>query len=75
MPQLWSTIPTRSRSSGRARAGSCPSTDTSPALRVAVALEDLHGRRLAGPVGPEQAEHLAARDLECDPPDAPRASP
>jgi hypothetical protein len=29
---------------------------------LAVALEDLDQRRLAGAVGPEQREHLAARD-------------
>src|SRR3954468_192034 len=34
------------------------------ARSLAVALEDLDGRGLAGAVRPEQAEHLAARDLE-----------
>ena len=33
----------------------------------AVALEDLDGRRLAGAVRAEQAEHLAACDREVDP--------
>jgi hypothetical protein len=32
----------------------------------AIALEDLHRRRLAGAVGPEQPVHLAARHLERD---------
>ena len=40
---------------------------TSPASRGAVALEDLHRRRLAGAVRPEQAEDLAPLDLEVDP--------
>jgi hypothetical protein len=31
-----------------------------------VALQDLDGGRLAGPIGPEQAEHLAALDAEGD---------
>src|SRR5947209_6286964 len=38
-----------------------------PAGAVAIALEDLHRRRLAGAVGAEQAEDLAAADLEGDP--------
>src|SRR3954449_13615698 len=38
-----------------------------PARARAVALEDLDGRRLAGAVGAQQAEDLAARDLEVDP--------
>ncbi len=33
---------------------------------LAVALEDLDGRRLAGPVGSEEREHLAAPDLQVD---------
>ena len=41
------------------RAGSCPSTRHLAAVAAAVALEDLDGRRLAGPVRPEQREHLA----------------
>ena len=36
---------------------------------VAVALEDLDRRRLAGAVRPEQPEHLAFVDREVDPPD------
>ena len=31
--------------------------------------QDVHGRRLAGPVGPEEAVDLARRDLEVDPVD------
>jgi hypothetical protein len=38
------------------------------AARLAVALEDLDRRRLSGSVGPEEAEHLAGRDLEVDAP-------
>ena len=34
------------------------------AVALAVALEDLDRRRLAGAVGTEQAEHLAGADLE-----------
>ena len=36
---------------------------------LAEALEDLDGRRLAGAVGPEEREDLAAADLEVDPAD------
>ena len=46
--------------------GSTPSTLTSPSVRVAEALEDLDGRRLAGAVRPEEGEDLAALDLEVD---------
>src|SRR6185503_12468790 len=35
-------------------------------VRRAVALEDLDERRLAGPVRPEDGEHLAAADVEVD---------
>ena len=38
-----------------------------PASRFAVALEDLDGRRLAGAVRAEQAEHLTCLDREVDP--------
>ena len=58
--------PTCSRSSRGPPAGSMPSTRASPPVAGPVALEDLDGRRLAGPVRAEQAEHLAARDLEAD---------
>src|SRR5262249_52740279 len=37
-----------------------------PAVALAVALEDLDGRRLAGTVRTEQAEHLARLDREVD---------
>ena len=36
------------------------------AVAPPVALEDLHRRRLAGAVGSQQGEHLAAPDLEVD---------
>jgi hypothetical protein len=36
------------------------------AAPVAVPLEDLHGRRLAGPVGAEQAEHLSGGHVQAD---------
>ena len=64
--ECCSTTPIRSR---RAR----PPCRVEPehlhlaAVARAVALEDLDRRRLAGAVRPEQAEHLAARDLEVDP--------
>ena len=45
---------------GRPAAGSAPSTSTSPAARVAEALEHLDGGGLAGAVGAEQGEDLAA---------------
>jgi hypothetical protein len=35
-------------------------------VAVAEALQDLDRRRLAGAVGAEQAEHLAASDIEAD---------
>ena len=37
------------------------------AIRPAVALDDLDGRRLAGPIGAEEGEDLAAADLEGEP--------
>ena len=46
--------------------GSTPSTETSPPSALAVALEDLDRRRLAGAVGAEEAEDLAGGDLEVD---------
>ena len=39
------------------------------AVTLPVALEDLDGRRLAGPVRPEQAEDLPLLDREADPGD------
>ena len=39
------------------------------AVALSIALEDLDGGRLAGAVRAEQAEDLAARDLEADPPE------
>src|SRR6476646_9890904 len=36
---------------------------------LAIALEDLDRRRLAGTVRPEEGDDLAARDVEVDPPD------
>ena len=39
------------------------------AVGAPVALEDLHGRRLAGPVRPEEGKALAAADLEREPGD------
>ena len=52
---------------GRRAAGSTPSTSTVAGVALAVALEDLDRRRLAGAVRAEQAEHLARLDLEVDP--------
>ncbi len=53
-------MPIRRRSSiERSRGIVAEHRDLAAAAR-AVALEDLHGGRLAGAVGPEQAEHLAA---------------
>src|SRR4029453_15114665 len=37
-----------------------------PGVAVPVALQDLHGGRLAGPVGPQECEALALGDLEVD---------
>ena len=61
-----STTPMRSRSSRSPLPGSRPRTETRPELGQAVALDDLDGRRLAGAVRPEQAEHLAGLDREAD---------
>ena len=60
-PVDCSTMPTRARQARSRSAGSWPSTVTSPASRLAEALEDLDGRRLAGAVGPEQREDLPGR--------------
>ena len=57
----------RARNARSRRAGSYPSTSTSPALGIAVALEDLHEGGLAGAVGPEHGEQLAAAHGEVDP--------
>ena len=59
-------MPIRSRKARSRRAGSKPRTSTSPASALAVALEDLDQGGLAGAVGPEQGEHLAAADGEVD---------
>ena len=56
----------RSRQLLVGEAGSTPRTLTSPALRVAVALEDLDRGRLPGAVRPEEGEDLARGDLEVD---------
>ena len=66
MPELCSTMPTRSRRSRSRAAGSWPSTRDVAAAAAAVALEDLDRRRLARAVGPEQPEDLAAAHLEVD---------
>ena len=60
VPQLCSTIPTRSRSVRRPLARVVSEHRHRAAAARAVALEDLDRRRLAGAVGPEQPEHLAA---------------
>ena len=70
-----STIPIRSRHDCGACAGSVPSTLTLPALGSAEALEDLDGRGLAGAVGAEEGEDLAAADLEVDARAPPALSP
>ncbi len=59
-----STMPTRARHCGVASAGSTPEHADLAGVAAAVALQDLHRRGLAGAVGPEQREHLAAGDLE-----------
>src|SRR5438046_2147989 len=64
MPSSCSTIPIRSRSSRSPVPGSKPSTLISPLVALAVALADLAERGLARAVRAEQAEHLAAADLE-----------
>ena len=46
--------------------GLTPSTSTCAAAGLAEALEDLDRRRLAGAVGAEEGEDLAAADLEVD---------
>jgi hypothetical protein len=49
---------------GRPPRGVVPEHGDLAAVAVAMALEDLDGRRLAGPVGPQQAVDLAAADRE-----------
>ena len=70
-PEVCSTMPMRSRKSrvGPARIGAQHADVTRRAR--AVALEDLDGRRLAGPVLTEQGVDLALADLERDPVDRP----
>ena len=67
MADDWRTTPICSRHASPAHAGSMPSTVTEPRVALAVALEDLDRRRLAGAVGAEEAEDLARGDLEADP--------
>ena len=55
------------RARGRPRV--VPEDGDDAARAVAVPLEDLDGRRLARAVGSEEAEHLAAGDVEVDPSD------
>ena len=54
-----SDTPSRSRRARSSVAQRMPRTSTSPRRRVEQPLEDLDRRRLAGAVGPEQAEALA----------------
>ena len=58
----------RSRSSRGASPGVLAEDAHLSAVAPAVALEDLHRRRLSGPVRPEEPEHLALGDLEADAP-------
>ena len=60
------TMPIRSRRARPPVSGSRPSTDDFAAAAAPVSLEDLDGRRLAGPVRTEQREDLAALDREID---------
>ena len=60
------TTPTRSRQAPPALAGSTPRHVTSPSVRVPEAFEDLDGGGLAGAVGAEEGEDLAAVHLEVD---------
>ena len=57
---VCSCTPSRARSAPPACAGSSPITDTVPDDRRPQALEDLDQRGLAGAVGSEQADDLAA---------------
>ncbi len=66
MPPDCSTIPIRWRSAMRALAGVVAEHRDLAAAARAVALEDLDGRRLAGAVRAEQAEHLAALHGDVD---------
>ena len=61
------TTPIRARQRAPARAGSSPSTLTSPPSRVAEALEDLDGGGLARAVGAEEARSTSpGADLEVE---------
>ena len=63
---VWRLTPIRGLSASASRRDVQAQDRGRAAVRIAQALEDLDGRRLAGAVGPEQAEDLAARDLEID---------
>ena len=68
MPLLCSTIPMRLRNASSRRCGIVAEHRHLARAAFAIALQDLHGRRLAGAVGPEQAEHLASLYLDVDAP-------
>ena len=57
----------RSRHAAGAFHGSAPRTSTAACVGGAEAFEDLDRGRLAGSVGAEEGEDLAAADLEVDP--------
>ena len=67
MPVLWSTIPIRSRSSRERCCGSWPSTETMPLVLVRYPSRISTVVVLPAPLGPEQSEDLARRDLEIEP--------
>ena len=63
------TIPSRARQAGPPSRRVDAEDGHLAAVAPAVALEDLHRRRLAGTVRAEQREHLARRDVQVDPVD------
>ncbi len=63
---VCSTMPSRLRQVGVGVRGVDAEHVDVAGVAVAVALEDLGGRGLAGAVGAEQGEHLAAHDVEVD---------
>ena len=67
--EAWSCTPIRGSSRRLRGHGDWPSTRDRAGVRLAQALDHLQRRRLAGAVGPEDAEELPLGDLEVDPVD------
>ena len=64
----------RARTSSGASTTSKPSIDALPSLGPISAVRSADGRRLAGAVGPQEAEDLAAIEREVEVPDRPEVA-